>query len=48
MKNEIAYEADAIAEYDLGMSKMNNSHGEKDYRSAYAHLTKAANKGKWF
>lgn len=44
-KIEIVYEADAIAEYDLGMSKMNNTHGEKDYRSAYVHLARAANKG---
>ena len=33
------------ANYALGMSKMNSTQGEKDYRSAYAHLAKAAAKG---
>ncbi len=29
----------------MGMSKMNNTHGEKDYRAAYYYLGKAASRG---
>lgn len=42
---EITYESEVIADYELGMASINNTHGEKDYRNAYIHLSKAANRG---
>jgi len=38
-------DAESVADYDFGMSKMNNTHGDKDYRVAYYYLSKAAAKG---
>ena len=47
-KNKIEYHPEAIAAYELGMSKINNSHGAKDYKSAYQNFHKAANLGMIF
>ena len=42
---EETYEPDVVNNYELGMSKMNESYGEKDYRNAFIYLSKAAAKG---
>lgn len=39
------YDTEIISDYELGMSKMNNTHGDKDFKAAYYYLTKASNKG---
>lgn len=41
----IVYDEETIKDYELGMSKINSTHGEKDFRGAYFHLNKAANRG---
>ena len=38
-------DAEAQDEYEFGISKMNNTQGDKDYRSAYYYIGKAAAKG---
>lgn len=45
IKLEEIVDPEAESDYDLGMSKMNNTHGEKDYRAAYYYLSKAASRG---
>ena len=38
-------DAEAHRDYEMGMSKMNNTQGDKDYRAAYYYLSKSAAKG---
>jgi len=45
LKNLIFYDEDVISDYDQGMSKINATHGEKDYKAAYHHLARAAARG---
>lgn len=44
-KTEIFYDQEVINEYELGMSKINSTHGEKDFRQGYLHLAKSAGRG---
>lgn len=39
------YDQETISDYELGMSKINNTHGEKDFKGAYYYLSKASTKG---
>jgi TPR repeat protein len=43
--DEINYDPEVENDYETGISKMNNTQGEKDYRAAYYYLNKAAAKG---
>lgn len=42
---EEVYEPEIENDYATGMSKINNTHGQKDYRAGYYYLGKAASRG---
>ena len=45
ISSEIVYDKEVVADYEMGMSKMNSTQGDKDFRGAYFYLNKAAEKG---
>ncbi len=45
LKPSIVYDEEVLSNYEQGMSKINTTHGEKDYKSAYSYLSRAAAKG---